>query len=67
MDTKTMVLDVSVVNKFVQHMKDNNIKQKFIVKKLDISRGHASEVLNGNRALSEALRNKLNELFDTDF
>lgn len=60
-------VDISVVNKFSEHIEKNELTIIKIAFEIDISRNHLSLILRHQRPLCLSLRDKLNAYLGTNF
>lgn len=57
----------TVADKFLKHLKDNNISIEQVASMLERSRQHVDKVLKNRRLLTATMRTKLNVYLNTNF
>lgn len=67
MESKQIIIDTSISSKFKLYLESKPISLSKLSADLDTSKSHLSRVLNGERILSEPLRQKMNAYFETDY
>ena len=55
------------VDKIVSHLEQNGLKYTWLCKKIKVSNGHLSNMLNGVRTLTPEVVDKINKVLGTDF
>lgn len=56
-----------VIDKIITYMDDRGVKYTWLCKRIEVSNGHLSNVLNGKRTLTPELMDKINKVLGTDF
>lgn len=62
-----MEQDREIGKKIEQLMFENGLNQEALAKKMEISQGHLSHLINGNKSLSKKIAFKLEDIFDISF
>lgn len=51
----------------IKHLEENGIMRNFVAKNIGITPGHFTQILNKERELTEKNRQKINELWGTNY
>lgn len=67
MEEKIIEIDLTPAKLFIFYIKGHGISYKWIADNLNVTVSYVSQVLNGKFRLTEEMRQKMNELLETNY